>query len=148
LGFQWHQNDPAVEDAFAGLSAPLDGTTLLHLTIDFDEREIFDLLLDHGADVNARASVDPAGFGGHTPLFNAVVTIAYANGRQRDAAMTRALLQRGASPSIRASLRKFLDWTETPGWHEAREVTPAEWGRVYPDKSSVNVEALQLLGGA
>ena len=45
---------------------PLDGTTLLHAAIDFDEQEIFELLLAHGADVNARAAVDAAGFGGHT----------------------------------------------------------------------------------
>ena len=52
---------------------PIDGTTLLHLAIDFREREIFDWLLAHGADVNARAAIDRDGFGGHTPLFNAVV---------------------------------------------------------------------------
>jgi hypothetical protein len=72
---------------------PLGGTTLLHLAIDFDEQAIFDLLLASGADVNARATVDEAGFGGHTPLFNAVVSCARACGRQRDAAMAR-------SPSI------------------------------------------------
>jgi hypothetical protein len=30
-------------------------------------------------------------------------------------------------------------------WHEAREVTAAEWGRLFPEKSWVNIEALQLL---
>ena len=61
--------------------------------------------------------------------------------------MSRSLLERGASPSIRTTLRKFLDWRETPGWHEARDVTPAEWGRSFPEKSWVNVDALQLLEG-
>src|SRR5688572_30699791 len=42
---------------------PIDGTALLHLAIDFDEEEIFELLLAHGADVNARANVDENGFG-------------------------------------------------------------------------------------
>jgi ankyrin repeat protein len=124
---------------------PLDGTTLLHLAIDFGEVEIFDLLLAHGADVNARATVDAAGFGGHTPLFNAIVSCAYVCGRQRDASMTRTLLERGASPAVRASLRKFLDWTEAPGWHEARDVTPAEWGRQFPERTWVSAEALRLL---
>jgi ankyrin repeat protein len=124
---------------------PLDGTTLLHLAIDFDEQEIFDLLLAHGADVNARATVDAAGFGGHTPLFNAVVSCAYENGLQHDAAMAQALLARGAVATVRASLRKFLDWIETPRWHEARDVTPAEWGRQFPRKEPVNVETLPLL---
>jgi len=134
------------DDGLSGMcGTPLDGTTLLHLAIDFDEQEIFHLLLTHGADVNAPATVDALGFGGHTPLFNAVVSCAYTNGRQRDAAMARTLLERGASPTVRASLRKFLDWIETPGWYEARDVTPAEWGRYFPMRELVSVEALRLL---
>ena len=124
---------------------PIGGTTLLHLSIDFDEQEIFDLLLEQGADVNARALVDPDGFGGHTPLFNAVVSDAYTNGLQRDASMTRTLLERGASPVVRATLRKFLDWREEPGWHEAHDVTPAEWAKGFPEKGWVNHEALRLI---
>src|SRR5580765_790406 len=119
---------------------PIDGTTLLHLAIDFDEEEIFELLLAHGADVNARANVDREGFGGHTPIFNAVVS----HGRHQGP-MARKLLERGASITARASLRKFLDWCEIPRWHEARDVTPAEWGWTFPEKGWVNAEALQLL---
>jgi hypothetical protein len=128
-------------DGRSGLHwTPIDGTTLLHLAIDFNEREIFDLLLLRGADVNARADVDSAGFGRHTPLFNAVVC-----GPENDSRMTRTLLARGASPEVRASLRKFLDWTETPRWHEARDVTPIEWARTFPEQGWVNAEALKLL---
>lgn len=134
------------DDGRSGMcGTPLDGTTLLHAAIDFDEQEIFELLLDHGADVNARAVVDAAGFGGHTPLFNAIVSCAYTNGRQRDAAMARLLLQRGADPRLRATLRKFLDWCETPHWHEARDVTPAEWARDFPERGWVSVEVMRLL---
>lgn len=135
-------------DGRSGLhGTPLDGTTLLHLAIDFGEQDIFDLLLARGADVNAGAFVDADGFGGHTPLFNAVVSSANSCGLQRDAAMARALLGRGASPNFRTSLRKFLDWREVPGWHVARDVTPAEWGRGFPEKSWVNREALRLVDG-
>lgn len=119
---------------------PIDGTTLLHLAIDFREREIFDWLLARGADVNARAAVDRDGFGGHTPLFNAAVC-----GPWDDLGMTNSLLERGAAKEVRASLRKFLDWIETPRWHEARNVTAAEWGRGFPEKKWVNNKALQLL---
>jgi hypothetical protein len=119
---------------------PIDGTTLLHLAIDFDEEDLFELLLVHGADVNARATVGADGFGGHTPIFNAVVS----HGR-RQGAMARRLLDHGASTTIRVSLRKFLDWCETPRWHEAHGVTPAEWGRTFPDKGWVNAEALRAL---
>lgn len=134
------------DDGRSGLhGTPIGGTTLLHLAIEFDEQEIFDLLLARGADVDARATIDREGFGGHTPLFNCVVSGAFLNGRQRDAAMTRTLLARGASPQLRANLRKFLDWREEPGWHEAREVTPAQWGQSFPEPRWTNPEAVRLL---
>jgi len=119
---------------------PIDGTTMLHLAIDFREREIFDWLLAHGADPNARAAIDNDSFGGHTPLFNAVVC-----GPWDDLKMTKSLLQHGAAKEIQASLRKFLDWIETPHWHEARNVTAQEWGNTFPEKKWVNLEALRLL---
>lgn len=134
------------DDGRSGLhGTSFAGGTLLHLAIDFDEAGIFEFLLDHGADVNARAAVDPDGFGGHSPLFQAVVSDAYLCGRQRDAAMARALLARGAARELRASLRKFLDWREQPGWYEAREVTAAEWGEGFPERGWVNSEAVRLL---
>ena len=105
------------------------------------EREIFDWLLARGADVDARATVDADGFGGHTPLFNAVVC-----GPWGDATFAEALLERGASRDVRVSLRKFLDWREQPQWHEARDVTAAEWGRGFPERGWVNEAALRLLG--
>ena len=117
------------------------GTTLLHLAIDFREREIFDWVLARGAEVDARATVDAHGFGGHTPLFNTVVW-----GPSDDATFAEALLARGASADVRASLRKFLDWNEQPRWHEARDVTAAEWGRGFPERGWVNETALRLLG--
>jgi ankyrin repeat protein len=119
---------------------PIDGTTLLHLAIDFDEEEVFELLLVHGANVNARAKVDAEGFGGHTPIYNAVVS----HGKHQGS-MAKRLVDRGASTTVRASLRKFLDWCETPGWHEARDVTPAEWGGTFPDKGWVNAEAMRVV---
>jgi ankyrin repeat protein len=133
-------------DGKSGMTGtPLDGTTLLHMAIDFDEQEIFDLLLSEGADVNARASVDPDGFGGHTPLFNAVVSCATTCGRQRDGLMGWRLIERGADPQLRANVRKFLDWVETPRWHKALDVTAAEWAREFPERGWVNTEVLKLL---
>lgn len=124
---------------------PIDGTTLLHLAIDFDEREIFDWLIGQGADVNAAASVDSDGFGGHTPLFNAIVSNAYANGLQKDGYMARQLLALGAHIYRRVNLRKYLDWREEPGWHIALNVTPHEWAANFPERGWVNKEAVGMI---
>ena len=128
------------DDLRSGLhGTPIDGATLLHLAVDFDEREIFDWLLDVGADVNAPAVVDKEGFGGQTPLFNAVVSEAYACGRQRDAYMAHRLLALGADTHIRVNLRKYLDWRDKPGWHIALNVTPQEWATGFPERTWVNI---------
>ena len=119
---------------------PIDGTTLLHIAVDYDDVELFEFLLERGAEVNATAEVDAEGFGGHTPIYNAVVS----HGRNQ-AAMARRLLERGASVKVRANLRKFLDWCETPRWHEARDVTPGEWARTFADKGWINGEVLSII---
>ena len=134
------------DDLRSGLhGTPIDGTTLLHLSIDFDEKEIFDWLLQQGADINAKAVTDNEGFGGHTPLFNAIVSDAYVNGRQRDAYMAQRLLDLGADIHLRVSLRKYLDWREQPEWYIARNVTPLEWAADFPEKGWVNQEAVSLI---
>jgi hypothetical protein len=119
---------------------PIDGGTLLHLAVDFREREVFDWLLAEGADVNARATVDAEGFGGHTPLFNAVVC-----GPGMDDGFAVALLARGARRDVRVNLRKFLDWCAEPRWHEARNVTAVEWARGFPERRWVNEAAVAAL---
>ena len=129
------------DDGRSGMHwTPIGGTTLLHLAIDFHELEIFEFLLSRGADVNARATVDADGFGGHTPLFNCVVC-----GLARDDTMTRRLLERGADPTLRAGVRKFLDWCDQPRWHEARDVTALEWARNFPERGWVNPAAVAAI---
>lgn len=110
---------------------PLDGTTLLHICVEFDEIEIARLLIAHGADVNARADVDADGFGGHTPLFGCVVNDSYLCGRQRDAAFARLLLDHGADPNARASIRKQLHFVPDETMHEYHDVTPIAWGEQF-----------------
>jgi ankyrin repeat protein len=135
-----------VDDGRSGMhGTPIDGTTLLHLSIDFDEREIFDWLLSQGADVNAGALVDQEGFGGHTPLFNAIVSDAYVNGRQRDGYMGKRLLDLGADIHVRVDLRKYLDWRSSPGWHVARNVTPLEWAADFPERGWVSGEVVGMI---
>lgn len=117
-------------------STPLAGTTLLHICVDFDEIEIACWLIEHGADVNARAEVDAGGFGGHTPLFGCVVSQAYLCGRQQDAAFARLLLDHGADPNVRASLRKRLRFVPDESMHEYRDVTPLSWGERFYNPGS------------
>ena len=101
---------------------------------DYDEIEIARWLVERGMPVDTPAAVDADGFGGHTALFATVVSqpafwINYQH-RQPDASFTRLLLEHGADPNARASLRKQLH----PGYdehemHEYRDVTPLSWGR-------------------
>src|SRR5579859_7014166 len=50
----------------------LRGGTLLHVAAEYGYVAAATLLLDRGADVNARASVDDSGVGGQTAIFHAV----------------------------------------------------------------------------
>jgi hypothetical protein len=129
---------------------PLDGSTLLHICVDFDEIEIARWLIDRGADVNARAVIDADGFGGHTPLFGCAVSQAYRCGRQRDGAFARLLLDHGADPNARASLRKRLRFVPDESMHEYRDVTPLSWGKRFYDQGShghswVSESAMRLI---
>jgi hypothetical protein len=119
---------------------PLQGATLLHIAIDFDEREIFDWLLEKGADPNAVATVAEDGFGGHTPLHNCVVK----QGKKTDE-MIRALLERGGDPNIRASIRKGLKSTEDETVHEYRDVSPIEYAEKFHNKNWVNEPAVEAI---
>lgn len=129
---------------------PLAGTTLMHMCVDFDEIEMARWLIEHGADVNARAEVDADGFGGHTPLFGCVVSQSYMCRRQQDAEFARLLLDRGADPNARASLRKRLRFVPDESKHEFRNVTPISWGERFHGPGShghtwISQPAMQLI---
>ena len=138
------------DHSYALHGTPLDGTTLLHMCVDFDEIEIARWLIEHGADVNAKATVDADGFGGHTPLFGCVVSQAYLCRRQQDAEFARLLLDHGADPNSRASLRKQLRFVPDESVHEYRDVTPLAWGQRFhgpatPGHTWVSKEAMKLI---
>ena len=124
---------------------PLAGTTLLHLCVDFDEIEIARWLITRGMNVNAKAEVDSDGFGGHTALFGCVVSQPYRCRLQQDAAFARLLLDHGADPNARASLRKRLRFVRDDSMHEYREVTPLAWGESFHDQDWVNRAAMRLI---
>ncbi len=77
----------------------LQGATLLHVAAEFGIVEAARLLLDRGADVNARASVDDAGVGGQTAIFHAATQFG-----DRGLPMARFLVERGADLGVRVTL--------------------------------------------
>jgi len=122
---------------------PLGGTTLLHIAVEFGDAATAAWLIERGADVNARASVDAGGFGGHTPLYHAVIMI---TGHRDDTA--RLLLRHGADPNARATLRKQLVDVGDPEkekMHEFRDVTPLGYARRFQEPRFVNASALAVL---
>jgi len=126
---------------------PLGGTTLLHLAVDYDEIGIARWLLERGADANAKAEVDADGFGGHTPLFGCVVSQPYRVRQRTDDAFARLLLDHGADPKPRASLRKRLRFVDDESLHEYRDVTPLTWGERFHDQSWVSKPVMRLIVG-
>lgn len=135
------------DESLALHGTPLAGGTLLHLCVDDDRLELLRWMLAHGADPDARASLDGDGFGGHTALFGCIVSQPFRVGLRRDDAVARVLLDAGADPRARASLRKRLRFVADETLHEYRGVTPVEWGERFHDASWVNRDALRCVAG-
>ena len=51
---------------------PLYQVSLLHICAEFNHVACADMLVKHGADINAKAGTDENGFGGQTPIFHTV----------------------------------------------------------------------------
>ena len=51
---------------------PLQEATLLHICAEFNHLSCAEVLVRHGADIDAKAGVDAYGFGGQTPVFHTV----------------------------------------------------------------------------
>ena len=153
--FAWEEIYPPEmgcnDEVLATHGTPLGGATLLHMCCDYDELEIAKWLIARGADVNARAAVDADGFGGHTPLFSTVVAQPNFwmnhNDGPKVAPFAKLLLENGADPNARASLRKQIH----PGYdpndtlREYRDVTPLGWGRRFHFRKLVSEPAMKLI---
>ena len=51
---------------------PLYEASLLHICAEFNHVSCAEVLVKHGADINAKAGIDEHGFGGQTPIFHTV----------------------------------------------------------------------------
>ena len=117
----------------------LAGTTLMHVAAEYGAVETGKLLLDRGADVNARGETDAVGVGGQTPIFHAVTQF---DDFGYDVAAL--LIDRGADLGIRAIV---------PGHYErdddVLEATPLGYALRFPgDRNQKTIELLRRLGAA
>lgn len=55
-----------------GAFTPLYEVSLLHICAEYNHLACAEVLVKHGADINATAGLDANGFGGHTPIFHTV----------------------------------------------------------------------------
>jgi len=85
----------------------LRGATLLHIAAEYQNLAAATLLLDRGADVNARATVDDHGVGGQTPIFHSATQF-----EDNGLPVTRLMVERGADLAVRA---KVAGHYERPG---------------------------------
>lgn len=51
---------------------PLYEVSLLHICAEYNHLACAEILVKHGADINAKSGLDDHGFGGHTPIFHTV----------------------------------------------------------------------------
>jgi ankyrin repeat protein len=120
-----------------GRSLLLTGATLLHVAAEYGDVEVVRLLLDRGADVNARATVDGDGLGGQTPIFHAATQFG-----DDGLPVVAILLERGADLTVRAKLPGDY---ERPG--EIVECTPLGYALLFGGDSQRRTVALLREGG-
>jgi ankyrin repeat protein len=124
-----HRRFPELEfGSTGGRLLKLRGATLLHVAAEYGNVEGAKLLLERGADVNARAVVDEAGVGGQTPIFHAVTQF-FDGGLP----MAQFLVERGADLSLRVKLPGYY---ERPG--EVVECTPLGYAERFPGNEHKN----------
>jgi hypothetical protein len=114
----------------------LRGATLLHVAAEYGNLEAVRLLLDRGADVDARASMDGAGIGGQTPIFHAVTQF-----DDWGLSVARLLVERGADLSVRVKLPGAYERPD-----EVVDCTPLGHALRFPGGESETVMLLRQRG--
>lgn len=102
---------------------PLMGATLLHVAAEYGHLDAARTLIEKGADVDARASIDAYGMNGHTPLFHTV----NSNGN-RSAPVMRLLLDAGARADVQLA---GITWGQGFEWETTCfDVTPVSYAQL------------------
>ena len=116
----------------------LQGGTLLHVAAEYGNVAAAALLLERGADVNARATVDEAGIGGQTAIFHSA-----SQSNDYGLPITKLLLERGADLTVRVKIPGDYD---RPG--EIVECTPLGYALLFGgDSQRRTVAVLREWGG-
>jgi ankyrin repeat protein len=100
----------------------LRGGTLLHVAAEYGNVEAARALVECGADVNGRASVDERSVGGQTPIFHAVTQFG-----DWGYAVAKYLVDCGADLTLRVKLPGHYDQPE-----EIVECTAREYATLFP----------------
>ena len=100
----------------------LRGGTLLHVAAEYGNLEAARALVEHRADVNARASLDERGAGGQTPIFHAVTQFG-----DWGYSVAKYLVECGADLNLRVKLPGHYDQPD-----EIVEYTPREYATLFP----------------
>jgi hypothetical protein len=116
----------------------LKGTTLLHVAAEYGNLEAARLLLERGADVNARATLDEAGVGGQSPIFHAVTQF-----NDWGLSVAELLIERGADLTLRAKLPGHYERLD-----EVVECTPLGYALRFPGGPNQTVTLLKEHGAA
>ena len=117
-------------------SLTLRGCTLLHVAAEYGNVEAAALLLERGADVDARAEIDEAGVGGQTPLFHEVSQFS-----DFGLPAVEFLLKHGADLSVSARIPGHY---ERPG--EMVECRPLEYACHFPGGENKTTAFLRATG--
>ena len=113
----------------------LQGATLLHVAAEFGNVEAARLLLDRGADVDARATGADAGVGGQTAIFHAVTQFG-----DRGLPMAQFLVERGADLTVRVRLPGHYERPD-----EVVECTPLGYALRFQNESDSEGRTIAFL---
>lgn len=119
--------DGRLHGGFCG-GAPLAYTTLLHYCAEYNLVEEAKILLERGADVNARAKADSGNLSDHTPIYHTV-----ASNWNFSYPMLELLLEHGADLSVRATVQLPSKEPQRQGGRLLQAVTPLGYALRYPE---------------